>query len=132
MFGLDTVKVAIVAAAVVACLSTAAALYHGIQAAEAAKIELQQAKLVAAAQHAQDERSIEALQTRADQAAALEGQVTQLKEAINAAPVSHSCLASPAGRVFSAWLHNGGSFPGASAKSAAQSLAVPGPTSSPR
>ena len=86
MFGLDTIKVAIVGALAASVITVGALVYHGIQAAEAAKIELQQAKLVAAAQQAQAQRSIDALQTQAAQAAALAARNVQLVEALDAAP----------------------------------------------
>jgi len=126
MFGLDWIKIAVVAGGILASLGAVAAVYHGIQASEAAKIELQQTKLIAAAQAAQAQRSIDALQARAAQATLLAAQVDQLKEALNAAPVSHSCLTSPAGHAFSQWLHNGSGIAGAAGKAAAGSVAVPG------
>ena len=97
-----------------------------VEAAEARKIELQQARLVAAAQHAQDQRSIDALQAKAAEATVLAAQLDQLKEAIHATPVSHACLASPAGRAFSAWLHDSGGIVGAAPDAAAQPMAVSG------
>lgn len=126
MFGLDTIKVAVVAGLITASLGCAYAVYHGIQASAVAKVELQQAKLAAAAQHAQDQRNIEGLQQSADLATTLAAQVTQLKEAINAAPVSRECLASPAGHAFSLWLRNHGGLAPAPGKAAAGPLAVPG------
>ena len=132
MFGLDGIKVAVVSAAVVASLGAGYAVYHGIQAAEAAKIELQQAKLVAAAQHEQDERSMAALETKAALAATLEAQLSNLKETIHAVPVTRVCLSSPAGRAFSVWLHNSSGLSGAAGKAAGKPLAVPGAASGPR
>lgn len=127
MPGLDLIKVAIVGGLILAVLTTGITVYHGIQAAELAKIELQQAKLVAAAQHEQDQRSIDALQTKADLAAALAVRVDQLKDALHAVPISHSCLASPAGAAFTRWLHDTSGLAGAPAQAPAQSMAVPGP-----
>ena len=126
MFGLDTIKLLVVGGLVLSTLTAGYAIYHGIQAAEAAKIELQQAKLIAAAQHAQDQRSIDALQQTAAQAAALAAQVDQLKEALDAVPVSRSCLASPAGAAFRRWLHDSGGLSGAAGKAAAKPVAVSG------
>ena len=127
MFGLDTIKVAIVGALAASVITVGALVYHGIQAAEAAKIELQQAKLVAAAQQAQAQRSIDALQTQAAQAAALAARNVQLVEALDAAPKSSSCLTSGAGHAFSRWLHDGSGVLDPTGKAPAQSLAVPGP-----
>ena len=132
MFGLDTIKVAIVGALAASVITVGALVYHGIQAAEAAKIELQQAKLVAAAQQAQAQRSIDALQTQAAQAAALAARNVQLVEALDAAPKSSSCLTSGAGRAFSRWLHDGGRIAGAPNQAPAQSVAVPAATGSSR
>jgi hypothetical protein len=132
MFGLDWIKIAVVGGGILASLSAVAAVYHGIQASEAAKIELQQAKLVAAAQHEQDQRSIEALQLRANAAAALAAQNTKLQEALHVVPVTRACLASPAGHAFSQWLHNSSGFPGATNKAAASTVGVPTPASATR
>ncbi len=131
MFGLDFVKIAVVAGGVLASLGAGYAVYHGIQAAEAAKIELQQAKLVAAAQHEQDQRSIEGLQRSAALAADLAAQLAQLKEAIHAVPVTRACLSSPSGRAFSHWVRTSG-IAGAAAATAAGSMAVPGAAAHPR
>ena len=128
MFGLDTIKVVIVGALVTALVTLGVVVYHGIQAAEAAKIELQQAKLVAAAQKAQDQRNIEALQTQAAQAAAQAARSAQLVEALHAAPLTTVCLATPAGRAFIAWMHDSGRVPGPAGKAPAKPLAVSGPT----
>ena len=126
MLGLDTVKLLVVGGLVLSTIGAGYSVYHGIQAAEARKIELQQARLVAAAQHAQDQRSIDALQAKAAEATVLAAQLDQLKEAIHATPVSHACLASPAGRAFSAWLHDSGGIVGAAPDAAAQPMAVSG------
>ena len=127
MFGLDTIKIAICAALFTAVMGCGYAIYHGIQAAEAAKIELQQAKLVAAAQQAQDQRTIAALQTQASLAAAQAAKQAQLMEALHAAPSSTVCLATPAGRAFTQWLRNGSGFLVPAGKAAGQSMAVPAP-----
>lgn len=131
MFGLDTIKLALIAGLIMSALGAGYAVYHGIQAAAVHKIELQQAKLIAQAQHDQDQRSIEALQAKADQAAALAAQVYQLKDALHAVPVSRSCLSSPAGRAFSVWLRSRG-VSGAASQAPANSVAVPGSTSGSR
>jgi hypothetical protein len=131
MFGLDTIKLAVVGGLVLSTLGAGYAVYHGIQAAAASKIELQQAKLVAAAQHEQDQRSIEGLQQSAALAANLTAQLAQLKEAIHAVPVTRACLSSPAGRAFSQWVRTSG-IPGAAAATAAGSMAVPGAAAHPR
>ena len=129
MFGLDFIKVLIVGALILAVLTTGITVYHGIQAAAVDKIELQQAKLVAAAQHEQDQRSIDALQTKADLAAAMADQFGLLKEALHVAPVSRSCLSSPAGRV---WLRGAGSLTGAPSQAPAKFVVVPGPAAASR
>lgn len=128
MFGLDTIKVAIVGGLILSLMGGAYAVYHGIQAAAVNKIELQQAKLVAAAQHEQDQRSIDALQTKADLVSALAAQSSQLKDALHASPVSNVCLGSPAGVAFTRWLRNAGGLTGAPSQPAAGAMAVPGPT----
>lgn len=132
MFGMDGIKIGLCAVALIGSLGGVYAVYRGIQTAEADKIALQQAKLIAADQHAQDQRNIAALQQTAAQAASLVAQVDQLKEALHAVPVTHSCLSSPAGRAFSAWLHDRGGFSGAAVASPAKSMAVPSPTAATR
>lgn len=129
MFGLDTIKVAVVAGLVTAVIGCGYAVYHGIQAAEAAKIELQQAKLVAAAQKAQDERNIAALQTQAALATAQAAKEAQLVEALHAAPITRSCLATPAGHAFAYWMQSAGGLTVPSHKAPAHIVAVPAPAS---
>jgi hypothetical protein len=128
MFGLDVIKVAMVGGLILSVGGLGYAVFHGIQTAELHKIELQQAKLIAAAQHEQDQRSIDALQLKADLATVLAKQITELKDALHAAPVSHACLASPAGRAFSVWLRQPGGVSGATLNSPTKSLEMPTPT----
>ena len=132
MFGLDFIKIAVVGGLVLSAAGAGYAVYHGIQAAEASKIELQQVKLVAAAQHAQDLRSLAALQDTAAEAVALAAQAAALKEQLHAATTSRACLASPAGRAFSNWLHDLSRVPGPAPKAAAGPVAVPGPAAGSR
>lgn len=84
-----------------------------------AEVAAKQAVVVAAAQHAQDQRTISGLTQSAAQAVARVAATSKLKASIDATPSSNVCADSPAARAFLAGVRGGSIGGNASAAPAA-------------
>lgn len=124
MFGLSTVKLALIGGLVLLAISAVAGIYHFGAEAERAKITLAQERLIAADDARQAKQTIDALLASQQETLAIAARATTLKEGIHAAPSSRSCLASPAGRAFVVGLRAASGDAGSSATAPAKPVGV--------